>query len=87
MEIIRMCVACKESKEKKALVRIVKMKDGQIKIDPSGKLNGRGAYVCRDEKCFEKLKKQHALNRAFKAGIPDEVITNLQEEIFGQSKT
>lgn len=86
MERIRMCVACREGKEKNELVRIVKMKDGQIFIDPTGKMNGRGAYVCRDKKCFEKVKKQHALNRAFKINIPEEIIIRLQEEIFGQNK-
>ena len=86
MERIRMCVACREGKDKNSLIRIVKTKDGEIKVDSTGKMNGRGAYVCRNKACFEKLRKQRSLNRAFKAEVPEEVITTLEEEIFGQSK-
>ncbi len=81
-----MCVVCREGKEKKDLVRIVKSKDGEFSLDLSGKMNGRGAYVCRNPKCFEKLKKQHSLNRAFKTNVPDAVISSLEEEIFGQKQ-
>lgn len=86
MEVIRMCVACREGKDKHALVRIVKDKEGHISLDYTGKKNGRGAYVCREKSCFEKLKKQKSLNRAFSCNVPDEVISALEEEIFGHSK-
>ncbi len=82
MEVLRMCVACRASKDKRSLVRIVKDKEGNINIDLTGKMNGRGAYICKDKACFEKLKKTKALNRAFKTNISDEVILKLQDEIL-----
>ncbi len=85
MEILRMCVACRQSKDKRELVRIVKDKTGQISIDLTGKKNGRGAYVCRDKECFNKLKKQKSLNRAFGTNVPDEIINSLEEELFKQN--
>lgn len=86
MERLRMCVACREMKDKRELVRVVKDKDGNISFDPTGKKNGRGAYICKDKACFEKLKKQKALNRAFKCNISDEIISSIEEEILGQNK-
>lgn len=85
MEVIRMCVCCRRNLDKKELVRVVKDKEGNISIDPTGKKAGRGAYVCRDEGCLTKLKKG-ALNRAFKCNISPEIINALTEEIVGQSK-
>ncbi len=82
MEMLRMCVACRQSKDKRELVRIVKNKEGEISLDLTGKKNGRGAYVCKERECFNKLKKQKSLNRAFKANVPEEVINVLEEELF-----
>ena len=47
---MRMCVACREMKPKKDLIRVVKTADG-IRLDKTGKLAGRGAYVCNDKEC------------------------------------
>ena len=58
MEKLRMCIACRQMKDKRDLLRIVKDKEGNISVDLSGKKNGRGAYICKDETCLEKLKKQ-----------------------------
>ena len=55
---MRTCIACRANKPKKELMRVVKFND-EIKLDLSGKLNGRGAYVCADKACVEKLKKQN----------------------------
>lgn len=82
MEMLRMCVACRQSKDKRELVRIVKNKEGEISLDLTGKKNGRGAYVCKERECFNILKKQKSLNRAFKANVPEEVINVLEEELF-----
>lgn len=80
-EKIRMCVVCRAQSDKKTLLRIVKNKEGQIFVDNSGKANGRGAYVCKNKECFEKLKKQKGLNRAFKCEVPQEVYDMIGEEI------
>ena len=51
----RTCMGCNEKKDKKDLIRIVKSKDNEISIDKTGKKEGRGAYICDDEKCLEKV--------------------------------
>ena len=84
MERLRMCVACREMHDKKELIRIVKDKDGNISIDETGKKNGRGAYICKNEDCFKKLTKSKGLNKTFKCLVDDEVYKKLEEEISGQ---
>ncbi len=83
MERERMCIACRQMKDKKELLRIVKNKDGVISIDLTGKQNGRGAYVCKNTECLNKLKKQKSLNRAFKSNVDEEVYRNIEEVLLG----
>ena len=82
MERLRMCISCREMKDKKQLIRIVKNKDGEIFVDKTGKQNGRGAYVCKDRNCFEKLKKQKILNKTFKVNVDEKVYSTLEEDLF-----
>ena len=82
-ERLRMCIICREHSDKKELLRIVKNKEGQIFVDKTGKANGRGAYICKDKNCFEKLKKTRGLNRAFKCEIPNEIYDKIGVEIEG----
>ena len=84
MERLRMCIACRQMQDKKELIRIVKDKEGNIFIDESGKKNGRGAYICKNEECLKKLIKNKSLNRAFKCEINAEIYSALQEEILGK---
>ena len=84
MERLRMCVACRQMKDKHSLIRVVKDKEGNISIDETGKKNGRGAYVCKEPECFAKLKKQKSLNKAFKCNIDDEILSQIEEEVFGK---
>jgi hypothetical protein len=79
-EKIRMCIVCRAQSDKKTLLRIVKNKDGEIFVDKTGKANGRGAYVCKEKECYQKLCKQKALNRAFKCDVPQEVYQKIGEE-------
>lgn len=76
-----MCIACRQMKDKKDLVRIVKNKENQIFVDNSFKANGRGAYLCKDINCFDKLKKSKALNRTFKCEIDEKILDNLLDII------
>ncbi|SCY12529.1 RNase P modulator RnpM [Alkaliphilus peptidifermentans] len=78
---LRKCVGCSEMKPKKELIRVVKDKEGEIKVDLTGKAHGRGAYICLKKECFEKAKKAKALNRAFECSITDEVYEKLILEI------
>ena len=77
---LRMCVSCRTMKSKDLLIRVVKTPEGFV-IDRRGKMNGRGAYVCRDEKCINLLVKNKGLNRAFKCEVPEKVISLLKEEL------
>ncbi len=79
-----MCIACREMKNKKDLLRIVKNKEGKIFVDETGKANGRGAYICKDTACLEKLKKQKVLNKAFKMMIEDSVYEEIKGAILGR---
>ncbi len=83
MEKLRMCIACRTMQDKRNLTRIVKDKEGNIFIDETGKKNGRGAYVCKNEECLNKLLKQKSLNKAFKTNVNDEIYQKLKEEIVG----
>ncbi len=81
---LRMCIACKELKEKKEMLRIVKNADGEISIDFTGKANGRGAYICDNPECVKKLKKQKLLNKVFSCAVDDAVYDAVEEEYFGK---
>lgn len=77
----RMCVVCRQMKEKSLLIRVVKNKDSEFKIDESGKLPGRGAYVCKEGDCINRLDKVKGLERAFKGAVPREI----KEEILNKN--
>ncbi len=66
---------------KKGLLRIVRSKEGEISLDPTGKKSGRGAYICNDRQCFEKARKKKSLERALKCQIPQEIYESLGERI------
>ena len=76
---MRMCVACRSMRPKKELVRIVRTPEGELKIDPTGRANGRGAYLCRDVVCLEKAIKTKALDRALDAKIEAGVLEELKK--------
>ena len=78
---MRMCVGCREMKEKRSLLRVVKSPEGAISFDRVGKAPGRGAYVCKSKECFEKAVKQRQLERALETRIDEAVFTQLMEEI------
>ena len=78
---MRMCVGCREMKEKRSLLRVVKSPEGAISFDRVGKAPGRGAYVCKSKECFEKAVKQRQLERALETRIEEAVFTQLMEEI------
>ncbi|MDK2917432.1 MAG: uncharacterized protein PWQ37_165 [Candidatus Petromonas sp.] len=83
---LRKCVGCNEQKPKKELIRIVKNKEGSIKVDYTGKAHGRGAYICPEADCLKKAQKKKALNKAFQYEIPDEIYERLTEELNGNAK-
>ena len=78
----RTCMGCNEKKDKKELIRIVKNKENEINIDRTGKLEGRGAYLCDDVRCLEKLIKSKRLEKVFDSKISDEIYENLSGVIL-----
>ena len=82
----RKCIVCQDRDSKKELMRIVKNKEGEIFLDPSGRANGRGAYICKDTACLKKAIKTKALNRAFKVEVSDEVYEKLLAELESYDK-
>ena len=77
----RQCVGCREMKEKRALIRVVKSPEGGVSLDFGGKKPGRGAYVCPSAECLRRARRTRALERAFSAAIPPDVWDALEEEM------
>jgi predicted RNA-binding protein YlxR (DUF448 family) len=78
---MRQCTGCREMKQKRELIRVVKSPEGEISIDPKGKKPGRGAYICPNADCLKKARKSKALERAFEVAIPDEVYEELERQM------
>ena len=78
----RTCMGCNGKKDKNQLIRIVKNKEGEISIDRTGKKDGRGAYICDDEKCLDKVIKSKRLERIFEMSISQEIYENLRGVIL-----
>ncbi|HLK60369.1 MAG TPA: YlxR family protein [Chthonomonadaceae bacterium] len=75
---IRTCVACRETDEKRDLLRVVRQPDGSVCYDPKGKMSGRGAYVCARSECIALAKKQKKFERSLKVtGIADALFVEL----------
>ena len=79
----RQCMGCRERKEKRAMIRVVRCTDGSVNLDFSGKMNGRGAYVCPNPECLKKALRSKALDRSLEVTIPEEVIIRLEKEMEG----
>ena len=80
---MRQCVGCREMKEKRQLIRVVRSPEGEVSLDFKGKKPGRGADLCPDPACLARARKSQALERAFSAALPPEVY----EALEGQMKT
>ena len=78
---LRKCVGCGEMKDKRILVRIVRSKEGAISVDLTGKMPGRGAYICRSADCLNKAQKAKRLERSFSAKIEPEIYDRLRGEL------
>jgi predicted RNA-binding protein YlxR (DUF448 family) len=76
---IRTCVACRESRPKREMVRVVRSPEGVVAIDPKGKANGRGAYICRRVECWDKATKRRSLHHALKVEIEPTLLTALRD--------
>ncbi len=76
---VRTCVACRESGAKRELTRIVRTPDGEVRIDPTGKLNGRGAYLCDKSGCWERAVSTPLLSRSLNVQLTQETRDYIKE--------
>lgn len=77
----RQCVGCRESRTKRELIRVIRTPEGQVALDETGRMNGRGAYLCRRVECLQKARRSRGLERSLKVTIPDEIYDRLEEEL------
>ena len=77
---MRQCTGCREMKNKKEMMRVLRTDTGEILLDATGRKNGRGAYVCFSMDCLRKAIRSHGLEKSLKTSIPEEVYESLQKE-------
>ena len=83
---IRTCVACRTSGDKQTLTRIVRTPEGKVTLDPTGKMAGRGAYLCSSRECLRRALKEKRLSRALRTELPEETIRQLEENVEKRSE-
>ncbi len=79
---LRQCVGCHEMKSKKEMLRVLKTAEDEVILDITGKMNGRGAYLCRDAECLKKAIKHKGLERSLKMEIEKNVYEKLEKEFL-----
>ena len=77
----RQCMGCRERKEKRELIRVVRAPDGGVSLDFRGKAPGRGAYICPEMACLKKAIRSKALERSLEGAIPEEIYARLEQEM------
>ena len=77
----RMCVGCREMKNKRELIRIVRTIDGHVELDLTGKKAGRGAYVCPQAECLDLAVKGKRLQKALEQEISRELLDIIKEQL------
>jgi predicted RNA-binding protein YlxR (DUF448 family) len=75
---LRTCIVCQEKHPKRELIRVVRRPEGVIELDPTGKLSGRGAYLCRDCECWEPVLVQRQLQKALQCKVTPEDVAALR---------
>lgn len=80
---MRKCLASGESVPKKDLLRIVRTPEGEVKVDTTGKLNGKGAYLKKSLEALEIAKKKNLLSRALEVNVDEEVYKEIEKVING----
>ena len=80
---MRRCIACREVRHKTEFIRAVKTPEGNFIIDLTGKAAGRGAYICKNEKCAAEVKKRRRLDASLKTKVPAEIYDELCKAVEG----
>ena len=74
-------MGCRERKNKRDMIRVVRAPSGTVSLDFSGKAQGRGAYICPDPECLKKALRSKSLDRALEVTIPEDVYDRLAKEM------
>ena len=83
---MRMCVACRQMRPKKELIRIVRTPEGAVTLDRTGRANGRGADLCDSIDCLSRAVKTRALDRALETRIDESIFDSLREALHAGAK-
>ena len=78
---VRMCIACREGRPKKELVRVVAA-DGVLNPDETGKAHGRGAYLCSNVECLDKARKIKAFERSLETPLNEDAYNAIKRVIL-----
>ncbi len=78
---MRQCLGCNSHKPKREMIRVVRLPDGEIKLDLVGKVSGRGAYVCHDISCFKKARRSRRIEHILECEIPNDIFDAMEREI------
>ena len=79
----RRCMACNTTRGKDEFIRIVRTSEGKILVDENGKIDGRGAYICKNIKCLEKAIKTKRVSKILKKDIDNKIYENIRGVIIG----
>ena len=79
---MRKCTGCGAVKSKKELIRVLRTPEGEIRIDKTGRANGRGAYICADSNCLKEARRHKGLEKSLKKAIPEQVYDALEKELI-----
>ena len=80
---MRTCIGCGMIRPKKELVRIVLTPEGELHVDRTGRMNGRGAYLCEDPACLQRAKKRKSFAKAFHVQVGAEALDSLDAQLGG----
>ena len=77
----RACVGCRKVQDKHEMIRVVRTPNGTVKVDPTGKAEGRGAYLCKKPECLKVALKRRQFDRAFKTKVPSDIYDRINAEL------
>ncbi len=80
---IRTCAGCQKERPQKELLRVVRTPDGQVLADRTGRLPGRGAYLCPARSCLEQAVRKKRLARTLRTAVPEEIVTQVEQWLDG----
>jgi predicted RNA-binding protein YlxR (DUF448 family) len=80
----RTCLGCQTVRPKREMIRIIRTPSGAVEVDPTGKKSGRGAYVCPNLECVERLRKGKRLERVLEVLLPPSIYDEIRNQIEKQ---